>query len=227
MKERFFVEFRPWSGKYIRAYAENANRRLMLLGSERISPPHMSLYGQSEAADLNRVARAVAHVARNFELVKIRTAGFGYFDNPNKKWVVVNIMSNQKLEDLRYGLYQELSKISPPGPLDKPRFKFHVSIGKTTNARTYGRLCKKVSQWTCPDMEQFLLRICIINGQGKIHCEYDLLQKRLLNRRESLSGSEKRRTLSILRTLLGQRIVSPWHVSILAQIRRFFRRLFH
>jgi 2'-5' RNA ligase len=227
MKERFFVEFRPWPRRYIREYAENANRQLMLLGSERIWPPHIMLYGPSEIDDLDRVARAVMRVALDFQLVKIRTGGFGYFDNPSKKWVVVNIKPNQKLEDLRYGLYQELRKISPPGPLDKPRFKFHVSIGKTANATTYSRLCKKVSQWTCPDMEQFLLRISIINGQGKIHCEYDLLQKRLLNREESQSDSGMRRTLSVLRTLLRQSSVSPRHVSILNRISGFFRKLFH
>lgn len=99
MTERFFVEFRPWRGKYISAYAESRNKRLMILGSERIKPPHMTLYGPSETNDLGTVARAVVLVARNFELVKIRAAGFGYFNNPDKKWVVLNIQPNQKLEE--------------------------------------------------------------------------------------------------------------------------------
>jgi len=146
----------------------------------------MSLFGPSEAKDLNEIARKVEEVAKEFELVKVKTFGFDYFDNPDKKWVVIRVKPNQKLESLRYTLYQALCKTAPPQPWDsEPSYKFHVSIGKTANGNVFAKLRHIVNLWTAPEIEQFLLRIAIINGQGKIHKEYDLIQRRLLSRRDA------------------------------------------
>lgn len=227
MTERFFLEFRPWKSSHIRDYADGANRRLTKRGSEKIKVPHMTLYGPSEAKDLGKIVRKVEEVAKEFELVKVKTFGFDYFDNPDKKWVVVRVKPNQKLESLRYKLYQALRKISPPQTWDEePSYKFHVSIGKTARGNTFNKLRHMVNQWSAPEMEQFLLRICIINGRGKIHKEYDLIQRRLLSRREALSRREKEVTLQGLRRLLGNSASPLNQASSSKGIGAFFKKLF-
>lgn len=227
MTERSFIEFRPWKRSPIRDYAEGASRRLTKNGSEKIKVHHMALYGPSEAKDLDKVARKVADIAKEFELVKVKTFAFDYFDNPDKKWVVVRVKPNQKLESLRYKLYQALCKMAPPQPWDKESsYKFHVSIGKTTRSNTFHKLRHIVNQWTAPEIEQFLLRICIINGRGKIYKEYDLIQRRLLSRREALSRREKEVTLQGLRRLLNNSEHDPRQTPASNRIEAFIRKLF-
>jgi len=226
MTERFFIEFRPWKRKFIREYAEGANRRLIKLGSEKINVPHMTLYGPSEAEDLDKIARRVRDIAKEFELVKVTAAGFSYFDNADKKWVNIHIKPNQKLEDLRYKLHQALCKMAPPQPWDaQPQYKFHVAIAKTTDAYIFNKIRHAVWHWSPPEIEQFLLRIAIINGHGKIHSEYDLIQKRLLTRREALSHWEQKKTLQGLRNLLSGRQPYQQRLSIFDKIGKFFSDL--
>jgi len=227
MTERFFLEFRPWRETHIREFAENANKRLIKFGSEKIVVNHMTLYGPSETKDLDKIARKVEEVAKDFELVKVKTDGFDYFNNSDKKWVFIRVKSNQKLENLRYKLYQALCKLAPPQPWDKERsYKFHISIGKTSKGNTFNKLRHIVNQWSSPEIEQFLLRICIINGQGKIHKEYDLIQGRLLSRREALSRREKDVTLQGLRRLLVNSEFHPRRISLSNRIETFLSKLF-
>jgi 2'-5' RNA ligase len=227
MTERFFIEFRPWKRKHIRDYAEGANRRLTKSGSEKIKVPHMTLYGPSEAIDLDRIADKVKTVASDFKLVKVKTSEFDYFDNPDKKWVVIRVKPNQKLVNLRDKLYQELSKISPPQPWDKePTYKFHISIGKTAKGNIFNKLRHVVNNWTAPEIEQFLLRIAIINGQGKIHKEYDLILGKLLTRSEALSPRVMERTVQELHRLLNDSEPLTKSVPAYTIIRAFFKKLF-
>ena len=176
---------------------------------------------------MNKIAREVEGVGKEFVLVKVKTSWFDYFDNPDKKWVVIRIKPNQKLESLRYKLYQVLCKMASPQTWDQdPSYKFHISIGKTTKGNVYTKLRHRVNRWTCPEMEQFLLRISIINGEGKIFKEYDLIQGRLLTRQEALSRREKQKTLQGLRMLLNKAEPRPRHASITSSIKGFFKRLF-
>ncbi|MHB8085732.1 MAG: 2'-5' RNA ligase family protein [Dehalococcoidia bacterium] len=227
MTESFFIEYRPSKRTPITNYAEGANRRLTKSGSEKIKVHHMALYGPSKARDLDKIAHKVEEVAKEFELVKVKTFGFDYFDNADKKWVVIRVKSNQKLESLRYKLYQALCEMAPPQPWDKdPVYKFHVSIGKTARGNTFNKLRRIVIQWTAPEIEQFLLRICIINGRGKIYKEYDLIQRRLLSRREARSRKEKQVTLQGLHRLLGNSKSQTHQIPSYNKIGAFFRKLF-
>jgi hypothetical protein len=102
MAERFFLEFRPWRRTQIRDFAERANMALIKFGSEKIKVNHMTLYGPSETKDLDKIACKVEEVTKQFELVKVKTFGFDYFDNADKKWVVIRVKPNRRLESLRY-----------------------------------------------------------------------------------------------------------------------------
>lgn len=187
----------------------------------------MTLYGPSEAKSLDDVANRIKAVARDYQLIKIKTSAIDYFDNVDKKWIVVRVKPNQKLESLRSKIYQSLSKISDPQPWDKDAtYKFHFSLGKTDRGYVFNRLRRIANNWSVPELEQFLLRICIINGQGKIHKEYDLLLGRLLTRNEALSPRINKETLIELRRLLkgsGPRVQQfPPPNPIMAFIKKLF-----
>ena len=53
-------------------------------------------------------------------------------------------------------------------------------------------------------ISQHLLRVTILGKGARIQCEYDLVLKRLLSRREALSRYWWRKTIEKLRTLQGQ-----------------------
>jgi 2'-5' RNA ligase len=227
MAERFFVEFRPWKRTHIRDYADGANKRLRKSGSEKIEVPHMTLYGPSEAKDLNEIARRIKAVASEYKLVKVKTFEFDYFNNADKKWVVIRVKPNQKLESLRLKLYQSLRTVSHPQPWDEePTYKFHVSIGKTVRGNVFTRLRHTVNKWVAPEIEQFLLRIAIINGQGKIFKEYDLLLGKLFTRSEALSPRVRSNTLKELRRLLNGSEPSTKSSPAPNKVMAFIKKLF-
>jgi len=64
------------------------------------------------------------------------------------------------------------------------------------------------------------LRITVLGARGRIVCEYDLVLKRLLNRREALSKYWWRKTINRLRELRGLPPEKP--TSLVAWLKKLF-----
>lgn len=225
MNEPVFIECRFWGRT--RDYFKELNKKLVRRGSEVIKVPHMALYGPTKTSSLKKVMSIIEGVAGQYELVPFSTGEFGYFDNPDKKWIIIKINPSPKLDKLRRELPQNLdeSKIAPPGPFDRSRtFKFHITIGKTENKQTFIKLRDIVQKWEPPDMHLYLLRISIIGNQ-KIRFEYDLILKRWLNRKEALSAYWRRKTIDELRRKLGLPSIPLKQRSNFGILLNFFRNL--
>jgi len=103
-------------------------------------------------------------------------------------------------------------------PRDKDKFeklfdyaetRCSLEAFKQENASFFGRLFRAIKKYFAgaeevdPGINQHLLRVTVLGRGKRIQAEYDLVLKRLLNRRQSLDGLWRRITIAKLRVLLG------------------------
>ena len=65
--------------------------------------------------------------------------------------------------------------------------------------RKFDDIMKFLDSWKIPPFKQTLLRVTILGGDSRIVCEYDLMLKKMLNRREALNRDLFRDTINALR----------------------------
>ncbi|MEA2074454.1 MAG: 2'-5' RNA ligase family protein [Euryarchaeota archaeon] len=186
----YLIEFRfhGYAQKYLKRRIFEVARRFHVKGVTRKRPvPHISLAGPFETRDIKRVVRDVESVAKNYNLVNFKLKGFGYFDNPNGKVIYADIEPSKELEELRWELATRLMKYVELKEGDKnKKFAFHATIAFKDIDRKFSDIWRYLKSKEGPYINQYLLRITILRN-GKILYEYDLMLKRLLNRREALS----------------------------------------
>lgn len=227
MIEPIFIECRFWGRT--RDYFKELNKKLVHKGSEKIKVPHMTLYGGTQTSDLKHVMSVIEHVVQKYELVPFNTGNFGYFDNLDKKWIIIKINSSPELEALRSQLARSLIKngIAPPLSYDyDKKYKFHISIGKTEHVQIFNKLRNIIKNWELPDLNLHLLRISIIGKDQKIRFEYDLMLRRWLNRKQALSAYWRRKTVNELRRKLGLPSFPLKKYSIIKKVISLFKNLF-
>jgi 2'-5' RNA ligase len=184
--------------------------------------PHISLYGPGRTEDIKKVILAVEKVGRQYDLVPHKIKGFGFFDK-SPKVIYFDITPSQELEELRWQLSQELRKISTCQPWDSRRnHSFHATIAFRDIDTKFSRIWSYLKSREEPNINQHLLRITVLGSGGKIVCEYDLVLKRLLNRREALSKFWWRRTINRLRELQGLPPEPERPLSLTERLKRLF-----
>ena len=207
--DNFLIEFRLHG--YAKEYAEDVvysvAKKFRVKGVTRKRVvPHISLYGPGKADDIRKVVSAVKRVGQKYTLVPFKIKGFGYFDKPHKV-IYLDIGPSKELEALRWELSQELRKVSSCQSQDRhssTKFRFHGTIAFKDIDNKFDRIWSYIKNREEPDINQYLLRITVIGARGRIICEYDLVLKRLLNRREALSEFWWRKTIDRLRELQGR-----------------------
>jgi len=194
----YLIEFRfhGYAKRYLKRQIFEVARRFYVRGVTRKRPvPHISLAGPFETRDIKRVIRDVESVAKNYELVNFKLKGFGYFNNPNGKVIYADIEPSKELEELRWELATRLMKYAELKEGDKKkRFSFHATIAFKDIDRKFSGIWRYLKSKEEPNINQYLLRITILRN-GKILYEYDLMLKRLLNRREALSKRIWKKTI--------------------------------
>jgi hypothetical protein len=180
------------------------------------------LYGPGRTEDIKKVILAVEKVGRQYDLVPHKIKGFGFFDK-SPKVIYFDITPSQELEELRWQLSQELRKISTCQPWDSRRnHSFHATIAFRDIDTKFSRIWSYLKSREEPNINQHLLRITVLGSGGKIVCEYDLVLKRLLNRREALSKFWWRRTINRLRELQGLPPEPERPLSLTERLKRLF-----
>lgn len=223
----FLIEFRMQG--YAKEYAKDivysvANKFRVKGVVGRKVVPHISLYGPGKIDDIGKVVSAVKRVGRKYTLVPFKIRGFGYFDKPHKV-IYLDISPSKELEALRWELSQELRKVSSCQSQDRhssTKFKFHGTIAFKDVDNKFNRIWSYIKNREEPDINQYLLRITVIGARGRIVCEYDLVLKRLLNRREALSKFWWRETINRLRKLQGLPPEPEKSLSLVERIKRLF-----
>ena len=216
----YLIEFRfhGYARKYLKKSIFDVARRFCVKGVTRRRPvPHITLIGPFETREIKRVIMDVESVAKNYNLVNFKLIGFGYFDNPEGKVIYADIEPSKELEGLRWELAKELMKYVRLKEWERrERFSFHATIAFKDIDKKFSKIWSYLKHKEKPNINQHLLRITIIGNGGKIVCEYDLMLKRLLNRRDALSGKVWKRTIFMFRVKLFRR-------RLLAAIRKLFR----
>ena len=202
----FLVEFRMhgYAKEYAKDVVYSVARKFRVRGVTRKKVvPHISLYGPGRTDDMRKVISAVEKVGREYSLVPFKVKGFGYFDR-TPKVIYFDTSPSQELEDLRWGLARELTKVSSGQPWDSQRnHSFHATIAFRDIDTKFRQMWSYLKSREEPNISQHLLRITVVGNGGRIVCEYDLVLQRLLNRREALSRFWWRRTMNRLRELQG------------------------
>ncbi len=203
---KFIVEFRMhgYAKEYAKDIVYSVAKKFRVRGITRKRVvPHITLFGPCRTDDMGRVISAIEKVGRKYTLVPFKIKGFGFFDK-NPKVIYFDISPSQELEDLRWELAQELRKISTSQPRDSQRnHAFHATIAFRDIDAKFNGIWSYLKSKEEPNINQYLLRITILGASGRILCEYDLVLKRLLNRREALSKYWWRRTVNTLREFQG------------------------
>ena len=220
----FLVEFRMhgYAKEYAKEVVYSVAKRFRVRGVARKRVvPHISLYGPGRTDDMRRVISAIEKIGRKYTLVPFTIKGFGFFE-ASPKVIYFDISPSQELEELRWGLSQELRKVSTGQPWDSRRnHAFHATIAFRDIDHKFNQIWSYLKSKEQPNINQHLLRITVLGARGRIVCEYDLVLKRLLRRREALSKRLWRNTVNQLRKLQG---LSPeQEPSIMNWLRKLFK----
>ena len=215
----YLIEFRfqGYARKYLKRSIFDVARRFHVEGVTRRRPvPHITLVGPFETREIERVIADVKNVAKKYNLVNFKLKGFGYFDNPGGKVIYTDIEPSKELEELRWELSKRLMRYARLKEWDtRERFSFHATIAFKDIDRKFSEIWRYLKHKENPHINQYLLRITIIKG-GRIVYEYDLMLRRLLNRRDALSGKVWKRTIFMFRVKLFRR-------RLLTMIKKIFR----
>ena len=194
----YLIEFRfqGYAKKYLKRVIFDVARKFDVRGVTRKRPvPHITLAGPFETREIERVIRDVESVAKNYNLVNFKLKGFGYFNNPNGKVIYADIEPSKELEELRWELATRLMKYAELKEWDKnKKFSFHATIAFKDIDRKFSDVWRYLKSKEEPYINQYLLRIAILRN-GIILYEYDLMLKRLLNRRAALSKRIWKKTI--------------------------------
>ncbi|MFW6105530.1 MAG: 2'-5' RNA ligase family protein [bacterium] len=221
----FLVEFRMhgYAKQHAKGIVYSVAKKFKVKGATRKKVvPHITLYGPGKTNDIRKVVSAVERVGSKYTLVPFKVKGFGYF-NKTPKVIYFDISPSQELENLRWELSQELRKVSTGQPWDRQRrHSFHATIGFKDIDAKFNKIWSYLKSKEEPNINQHLLRITVIGSGSKIVCEYDLLLKKLLYRKEALSKYYWRKTLNRLRELQGLPSEEP--ISFVGWIKKLFGR---
>lgn len=207
----FFIEFRfqGYTKHHLRELMREVARKFRVRGAVKERPvPHMALfYGSPGMTDIKKVCTAVEKVGKRYTLVPFKIEGFDWRNGEKGKVVAADITASPELKKLRTELVGELSKICTPHRFDtQSDFWFHTTIAFKDIDRKFDRIWNYVNTKERPSINQYLVRITVLNENSKIVGEYDLILKRWLYRWQVIPPYGWywwRKTMNKLRELRG------------------------
>lgn len=202
----FYVDFRlnGYAKTHALSLIWDVSKRFRVKGMTRRRPvPHVTLYDTSSTRNMRDVIRAVEKVGRKYTLVPFTIRRFGRF--PKTKVIYLDIEASETMKQLRQELALELNSL-PSYPPQSTHFEypFHATIAFKDVGNKFEPIWDYIITRQQPDIDQQLLRIAVLGKGSKIVCEYDLVLKRTLSRRQALSGYWWSKTLDELRRLQGR-----------------------
>ncbi len=202
--KHYLIEFRfhGYAKKYSKKLCYDVAKKFKVKGVTRKRVvPHISLFGPFTTKNERKMVSEVAAIARKYTSVPFTVKGFSYFDNPMNKVIYLDIKPSEELKELRYELARRLNKVTNSKSVQdrksKDKFYFHATVAfKDINGK-FKQIWHYLKKKEEPNINQHLIRITILKGRRILH-EYDLLQKRLLTRRQALDRCIYRKTIEIL-----------------------------
>lgn len=191
----YIIEFR-FSG-----YAKEAIRELKNSISKnfhvtrRKIVPHITLVGPLLTKKEKRLVKEVRNVCKRYDLIKFKLDGF---DNFEDRVIYVRIKPSEELRQLRLELVEKLQKFCLLSENDKEsHFTFHATLVMKDIESKFDQIWEYLQTWKIPNIDQYVVRVTIIKN-FKILAEYDLLQRKTLDRFESLDREKFHKTIKKL-----------------------------
>lgn len=207
----FYVGFRlrGYAKTHARSLIWDVSRRFRVRGMTRKRPvPHVTLYPGSSTRNMRDVIHAVEKAGREYTLVPFRIEGFGRFID--SRVIYLGIEASPTLKQLRAELTQELNRIVTTAPASTNLdYSFHATIAFKDLGSKFEPIWDYIRTKQQPHIDQYLLRIAVLGQGERLICEYDLVLKRILNRRQALSRYWWKRTLDEMRRLQGRPVEEP------------------
>ena len=158
--------------------------------------PHITLAGGFTANNEKQLVKDFASHCAATPLCWFTVNGFGYFHD--SRVVFININPSDKLKQFRWDLAQRLKRYCNLKSYDyQEDFAFHATLALNLGASDFIKVKQYIDSQPGPKYKHYLLRATLLKN-GKILCEYDFLQRRLLNRSEALDRRLLSRTFQLL-----------------------------
>lgn len=167
--------------------------------SEKKIIPHVTLVGPLYTSDEKKLVKQVVSTAKKHKRISLKLDGFGHFEN---NVIFVKIKPSDELEKFRSDLVDKLKEFCYLSEFDeKSEFTYHATIVLHDIYAKFDRIWEYVQTWKIPEIEQYVVRITLLNEKRKILCEYDLMLGKLLNRSQALDRGMFRKTVEKLRKI--------------------------
>ena len=192
----YLIEFRfsGYAKKAIKELKQSITRNFHVTRKKIV--PHITLVGPLSTYDKEQLVEEVADVCKKYELVKFKLDGFDNFEN---RVIYLRIKPSVELKKLRSELAQRLGKFCELSEFDREsHFTFHATLVMKDIQRKFDRIWEYLQSWEVPKMEQYVIRITILTNKRRILAEYDLLQRKILSRRDALDRKKFHKTISKL-----------------------------
>lgn len=201
---KYLIEFR------FHGYAKRALRdlRAAIAGNfhaktgRRREVPHITIVGPCYTNDEKKLIREVQDVVKEYDMVGFRLGGFGCFPG---RAVYANVLPSRDLVEMRQKLVERLGNFCRLQDHDHdPEFSAHSTLCMNTNFprragsgidQTFEEILKFLDSWKLQETVSYVLRVTVLGGNSRIVCEYDLILKRMLDRKEALDRNISKNTL--------------------------------
>jgi hypothetical protein len=122
--------------------------------------------------------------------------GFGHFKD--SRVVYIDIVPSETLNVFRWNLSQKLKTYCTLRDFDyKKDFEYHATLAMRLDHQDFRAIKSYIEKRDPPKFKHYLIRATILKN-SKILCEYDFLQRKLLNRSNALDRKKLAKTMSLL-----------------------------
>lgn len=168
---------------------------------EKLAVPHITLAGPFSTEDEERLVLDFTRIcAAQTAVPKFRVGGYGFFSS--SRVVYVTITPDETLRQFRYRLAQELAPYCTLRKYDLEsagEFRFHATLAMKLDWLTYMRI-----RWHFRNQDEVVHRPqpvrATLLANGKIVCEYDFFQQRMLSPAQARSRATFMRDRDMLKS---------------------------
>jgi calcineurin-like phosphoesterase family protein/2'-5' RNA ligase len=226
------IEVRIGIGKWkLKSLMAELRNKFKIYGNKIHKVPHLTLYGTFKCPrdKIKQVIECIESIGKKYSYLNFTIDGFDWIDGEKGKVIYFKIIPSEDLKNFRLELAKELIKIVPETKVwdikfDK-EFLFHITLAYKLSDREFDKIWSYISG-DVSLLNKFLsifksrkvneklklknfylpmhgLRITFLSDRSRIISEYDLLQKRLLWRRDALNLVQWKNTLKLFRIKAG------------------------
>ena len=196
----YFIEFRfQGKAKYeMKKMIYDIDRKFHLKQTRRKRPiPHVTIVAPFYTNKQKQLVKDFYDISKKHPFIKFKINGYGCFDN--SKVVYINIEPSNELIQFRKDLVKQIKKYSTLKDYDnKDNYKPHATLAMKLNDAQFNKVKTYVLNKKSTSKDYSMVRVTLIKG-NKILYEYDFLQRKLFNRRQSLSKRIFRETIKKLK----------------------------